>query len=72
MSKRVYEIAQELDLSTKEVIGRLNDAGLEVKSHFTVVEELLVERVFGKGTAGAAPNGGSERRKPEALASRIQ
>ena len=46
MSKRVYEIARELDLSTKEVIDRLNDAGLEVKSHFAVVEDPLVESVW--------------------------
>jgi hypothetical protein len=72
MSKRVYEIARELDLSTKEVLGRLNDAGIEVESHFAVVEDPLVERVFGEGTDGAAPNGRSERRKPEPLPSRIQ
>jgi hypothetical protein len=34
MSKRVYEIAGELNLSTKEVTERLNDVGIEVKSHF--------------------------------------
>jgi hypothetical protein len=67
MSKRVHEIAQELDLSTKEVIDRLNDAGIEVKSHLAVVEDPLVERVFGEGTDGAAPNGRSEHKKPEAL-----
>src|SRR5918998_1306314 len=33
MSKRVYEVARELGLSTKEVIERLNDAGAEVKSN---------------------------------------
>jgi hypothetical protein len=72
MSKRVYEIAQELDLSSKEVIDRLNDAGIEVKSHFAVVEDPLVERVFGVGTDGATPNGRSEHKKPEALPSEIQ
>ncbi len=72
MSKRVYEIARELDLSTNEVIGRLNHAGIEVKSHFATVEDPLVERVFGEGTDGAAPNGSSEHKKPEPLPSGIQ
>jgi hypothetical protein len=57
MSKRVYEIARELDLNTKEVIRQLNDAGLEVKSHLAVVDETLVERVFGEGPDGSGPDG---------------
>jgi hypothetical protein len=73
MSKRVYEIARELDLSTKEVIGRLNDAGIEVKSHLAVVEDPLYEMVFGDGSDGAAvPNGRSEAQEAEALASMSQ
>ena len=55
MSKRVYEIARELSLNTKEVIDRLNDAGVQVKNHFAAVEEPVFERVFGDGqTAEAA------------------
>jgi len=72
MSKRVYEIARELDLSTKEVIDRLNDAGIEVKSHFAVVEDPIYERVFGEGSEGAAPNGRSEAQEARTLRSRIQ
>ncbi len=47
MSKRVYEIAKELSLDTKEVMNRLNAAGVEVKNHFAAVEEPVYERVFG-------------------------
>ena len=49
MSKRVYEIARERSLETKEVMDRLKDAGVEVKNHFAVVEEPVYERVFGDG-----------------------
>jgi hypothetical protein len=73
MSRRVYEIASELNLSTKEVIDRLNDAGIEVKSPLAVVEDPTYERVFSDGLGGAAmPNGRSEVQKSEALRSRIQ
>src|SRR3712207_1756827 len=60
MSKRVYAIARELDLESKEVISRLKEAGVEVKSHPSWVDVPVYERVFGSaGEAGA--NGGSGR-----------
>jgi hypothetical protein len=77
MSKRVYEIARELDLNTKEVIGQLNNAGVEVRSNFAVVEDSLVERVFGdgldgSGSNGAASNGRREVQETEGLRSVIR
>jgi translation initiation factor IF-2 len=55
MAKRVYEIARELELGTKEVMGRLQEAGVEVKNHFAVVEDPVYERVFGDGQETAVP-----------------
>jgi hypothetical protein len=72
MSKRVYEIARELDLDTKEVIGQLNDAGVEVKSHFAIVDDPLYERVFGQGSEGAASNDHLEGQEAEGLESRMR
>ena len=54
MGKRVYEIARELSLETKEVMDRLKEAGVEVKNHFAVVEEPVYDRVFGDGQNGRA------------------
>src|SRR3712207_2730499 len=70
MSKRVYEIARELNLSTKEVIERLNAAGIEVNSPLGVVQDPLVERVFGErsegeGSDGTASNGRSQAQDVE-------
>jgi translation initiation factor IF-2 len=64
MSRRVYEIARELDLDTKEVIGRLNEAGVQVKHHSASVEDPVYERVFGDGADGQ--NGRSEAREARA------
>jgi hypothetical protein len=72
MSKRVYEIARELDLSTKVVIGRLNDAGMEVKSNLAVVEDPDYERVFGNGSNGIAPKARSEAQEAKVLPDMIQ
>jgi translation initiation factor IF-2 len=42
------------------VIGRLHDAGVEVKNHFAVVEDPIYDRVFGNGaTNGGNGNAGS-------------
>jgi translation initiation factor IF-2 len=71
MSRRVYEIARELDLDTKEVIGRLNEAGVEVKHHSASVEDPVYERVFGDGTGGGH-NGRSEALEAEARESRAE
>src|ERR687886_728129 len=68
MSRRVYEIARELDLDTKEVIGRLNEAGVEVKHHSASVEDTVYERVFGDG----AQNGRSEAQEAEAREARAE
>jgi translation initiation factor IF-2 len=63
MSRRVYEIARELDLDTKEVICRLNEAGVEVKHHSASVEDPVYERVFGDWSRN---NGRSEAQEAEA------
>ena len=71
MSKRVYEIARELDLESKEVISRLREAGVEVKSHSSSVEDPIYERVFG-ANGQAAPNGRTEAQEAEATEARAE
>src|ERR687893_906362 len=71
MSKRVYEIARELNLESKEVIGRLNDAGVQVKSHSSSVDEPDYERVFGAAANGdVAPNWRTVAQEEEAQEAR--
>jgi translation initiation factor IF-2 len=59
LSKRVHEIAKELSLDNKEVMGRLKDAGVDVNSHLAVVEDPVYDRVFGNGATNGKANGGS-------------
>ena len=72
MSKRIYEIAKELSLDTKEVIGRLNEAGVEVKHHSAAVEDSDYERVFGNGGGAGASNGRTEAQEAEAREARAE
>lgn len=43
---RVYELAKALQISNKELIGRLNQYGVEVKSHMSSVDEETAELVI--------------------------
>jgi translation initiation factor IF-2 len=72
MSKRVYEIAREQSLESKEVIQRLKEAGVEVKSHSSSVEENVYERVFGAGPNGGLPNGRTDAQEAEAQEARVE
>ena len=40
MSTKVYELAKELNISSKEMIEKLNKMGIEVKSHMNVVDDV--------------------------------
>src|SRR5215216_1353711 len=66
MSKRIYEIAREQSLDNKEVIQRLKEAGVEVKSHSSSVDESVYERVFGPEPNGGPPHGRTEAEAQEA------
>ncbi|HET7271822.1 MAG TPA: translation initiation factor IF-2 [Rubrobacter sp.] len=70
MSKRVYEIAREQSLESKEVIQRLKEAGVEVKSHSSSVEDNVYEQVFGAGAETS--NGRSEAQEAEAQGARVE
>src|SRR5919198_223863 len=67
--KRVYEIAKERGVSSKELLAALQAAGIDVKAAASTIEEAEVGKVLtGDGakpsTGGAeAPNG--QRRRQE-------
>ncbi|MBV9337804.1 MAG: translation initiation factor IF-2 [Solirubrobacterales bacterium] len=63
MNKRVHEIAKERGLAAKEVLARLQEAGLKVKAVSSSVDEAVARRVLGDGDGAGraeaqAPEGG--------------
>lgn len=62
---RVYELARELGLDTKVLISRLNEMGIQVRNHMTVLDEKLAQDVRGK-LSGADKQDGSPERHPRA------
>ena len=43
MKMRVYEIAEELKIPAKELIGFLNKEGIKVKNHMSTLDEDTIE-----------------------------
>jgi hypothetical protein len=83
MTKRVYEIARELNLTSKDVLDRLHDAGVKTKSNLAGVDEPVYQRVFGNGSDSPVQDdrpaaqdlegalGGLERRRERSRVNRV-
>jgi translation initiation factor IF-2 len=61
--KRVHEIAKEQGMSSKDVLAKLQAAGLEVKAAASSIEEADALRVLGNGS-GPAPSAPTKPAKP--------
>src|SRR5437764_5839777 len=55
MNKRVHEIAKERGMAPKELLQRLQGAGIEVKAVSSSVDEAVASRVLGNGDGAAPP-----------------
>ena len=44
---RVYEVAKQLDITSKELIEKLYDLGVEIKNHMSTIEEKDLEIILG-------------------------
>jgi translation initiation factor IF-2 len=60
--KRVHEIAKERDLESKEVLARLKEAGLEVTTASSSVDEAEAAKALGNGAT--ATKGGTATKAP--------
>ena len=47
---KVYELAKEMNLTNQEMIEKLKNIGVEVKSHLSIVEDSVVEKLKGGAT----------------------
>ena len=45
---KVYELAKELNLTSKELLEKMSEIGISVKSHLSVLEEEDIEKIRGK------------------------
>ncbi len=57
--KRVHEIAKEMGMESKVLLDKLNEAGLDVRSHASTVDDDDVKRALGQSSGRSpAPGGG--------------
>jgi len=45
MKMRVYELAEELKIPAKELIGFLNEEGIKVKNHMSTLDRDTIELI---------------------------
>ena len=68
--KRVYELAKQLNISTKELIDKLKDLGIEVNNHMSTVDEenaaLVEELIKGEKEDPKKPEKTEEKPKEKA------
>ncbi|HEY2438366.1 MAG TPA: translation initiation factor IF-2 N-terminal domain-containing protein, partial [Solirubrobacteraceae bacterium] len=66
MNKRVHEIAKERGMAPKELLERLQGAGIEVKAVSSSVDEAVASRVLGNGDGAArtAPTAAAAQASP--------
>ena len=43
--KKVYELAKELEVNSKDIISLSNDMGIEVKSHLSAIDDELEVKI---------------------------
>ena len=56
---KIHEIAKQIGLTSKEVIAKANELGIEVASHMNSVEDSQAEKIknsFKKGSNNEAEN----------------
>src|SRR3954454_12767905 len=62
--KKIADIATENDLSPKELLKQLQEAGFSVSSPTSTIDDGLAKKVLGLGKANGAGNGAAAKPKP--------
>ena len=63
---KVYELAKEMNLTNQEMIEKLKNIGVEVKSHLSTVEDSVVEKLKG-GATKKTEKASKEEKKQEQM-----
>ncbi|UNW39896.1 translation initiation factor IF-2 [Weissella cibaria] len=67
MTKRIYELAKELDVSSKDLVSAAEKAGLDVKNHMSTIDDKAVKTLTNavKPAAKAAPKAEKKAEAPK-------
>lgn len=67
MTKRIYELAKELDVSSKDLVSAAEKAGLDVKNHMSTIDDKAVKTLTNavKPAAKTAPKAEKKAEAPK-------
>ncbi|MGL5747641.1 MAG: translation initiation factor IF-2 [Weissella cibaria] len=67
MTKRIYELAKELDVSSKDLVSAAEKAGLDVKNHMSTIDDKAVKTLTNavKPAAKTAPKADKKAEAPK-------
>lgn len=67
MTKRIYELAKELDVSSKDLVSAAEKAGLDVKNHMSTIDDKAVKTLTNavKPAVKAAPKAEKKAEAPK-------
>jgi translation initiation factor IF-2 len=67
MTKRIYELAKELDVSSKDLVSAAEKAGLDVKNHMSTIDDKAVKTLTNavKPAAKPAPKADKKAEAPK-------
>ena len=74
MTKRIYELAKELDVSSKDLVSAAEKAGLDVKNHMSTIDDNAVKTLTNavKPAAKPAPKAEKKAEAPKKPAQNAQ
>ena len=53
---KIHEIAKKIGLTSKEIIEKANELGINVKSHLSSIEDEQAEKIDKEATSKISPN----------------
>lgn len=62
---RIHELAKTLNINSKELIGKLKELGVEVKTHMSAIDESVVNKVLALYSQKEEKNAGKQENKRE-------
>ena len=48
MTKKVFELAKEMGIASKDLLAKASNMGIELKSHMSVLSDADIEKIQGE------------------------
>src|SRR5690625_1022536 len=69
---RVYEYAKEKNLTSREVLSKLQEAGIDITNHMSVIDEKMIQQIEGNNKEQSKEEPKKEKKQEKKKASKKQ